>query len=209
MADPDDDQGFLSRWSRRKTQARLATTVAESPQPEARPVEQVSEAGSSQPAPEVSPAAVTSDPAPTLADVAQLRPESDFSRFVTSGVRTDVKNAALKKLFSDPRFNVMDGLDVYIDDYSVPDPVPSSVLRKMAQAKFLGLLTEAAKEERAPSPDPSKHRCEVAPTRAECDARPEDRIATHENADLQLQPDDAAGRLGAAPGSGDDPGRQH
>lgn len=29
-----------------------------------------------------------------------------------------VKRAALKKLFSDPRFNVMDGLDVDIDDYS-------------------------------------------------------------------------------------------
>jgi hypothetical protein len=33
-----------------------------------------------------------------------------------------VRNAALKKLFTDPHFNVMDGLDVYIDDYGKPDP---------------------------------------------------------------------------------------
>jgi hypothetical protein len=31
-----------------------------------------------------------------------------------------VKNAAMKKLFADPHFNVMDRLDIYIDDYSSP-----------------------------------------------------------------------------------------
>ena len=30
----------------------------------------------------------------------------------------------MKKLFSDPHFNVMDGLDTYIDDYGKPDPIP-------------------------------------------------------------------------------------
>ena len=30
----------------------------------------------------------------------------------------------MKKLFSDPHFNVMDGLDTYIDDYGKPDPLP-------------------------------------------------------------------------------------
>ena len=30
----------------------------------------------------------------------------------------------MKKLFADPHYNVMDGLDVYIDDYSKPDPIP-------------------------------------------------------------------------------------
>ena len=40
----------------------------------------------------------------------------------------DVRRAALKKLFSDPRFNVMDGLDVYIDDYSKTEPIPPEML---------------------------------------------------------------------------------
>ena len=91
----------------------------------------------------VSPAATPRDerpPPPTLADVATLTRESDYSRFVAPEVDGEVKNAALKKLFGDPRFNVMDGLDVYIDDYSKPDPLPASMLRQMAQAAFLGLI---------------------------------------------------------------------
>ena len=63
-------------------------------------------------------------PPPTLDDVAVLTRESDYSRFVAPDVDGGVSNAALKKLFSDPHFNVMDGLDTYIDDYSKPDPLP-------------------------------------------------------------------------------------
>src|SRR5262249_20951147 len=86
-------------------------------------------------------------PAPlTLADVAKLDPESDFRPFVRADVATDVKNAALKKLFSDPHFNRMDGLDVYIDDYGIPSPLPQHLLAKMAQAKFLGLVKDQAEE---------------------------------------------------------------
>ena len=51
-------------------------------------------------------------------------------------------NAALKKLFSDPHFNVMDGLDTYIDDYGKPDPLPPVMLRRMAQSTFLGLFDD-------------------------------------------------------------------
>jgi hypothetical protein len=35
-----------------------------------------------------------------------------------------LKRQALKKLFTQPQFNVMDGLDVYVDDYSVSVPIP-------------------------------------------------------------------------------------
>ena len=37
----------------------------------------------------------------------------------------------------DPRFNVMDGLDVYIDDYSKPDPIAPEVLAQLNQLKYL------------------------------------------------------------------------
>ena len=59
-------------------------------------------------------------------DLAALGRDSDFTRFVTPEVSGEVRNAALKKLFSDPHFNVMDGLDTYIDDYSKPDPLPAA-----------------------------------------------------------------------------------
>ena len=74
--------------------------------------------------------------------MAGLTRDADFSRFVAPGVDDTVKRAALKKLFSDPHFNVMDGLDVYIDDYSKAAPLPATMLRKMAQAAVLGLLRD-------------------------------------------------------------------
>jgi len=48
-----------------------------------------------------------------------------------------LKRAALRKLFTDPHFNVMDGLDVYIDDYSKPDPIAPEILRTLVQARYI------------------------------------------------------------------------
>jgi hypothetical protein len=56
------------------------------------------------------------------------------------GVTADVRNVALKKLFTDPHFNVMDGLDIYIGDYNTPDPMPAGMLQKMVGAQLLGLF---------------------------------------------------------------------
>ena len=83
-------------------------------------------------------------------DVAQLTPTSDFSRFVAPNVDDGVKRAAMKKLFSDPHFNVMDGLDTYIDDYGRPDPIPESMLRRMTQSAFLGLFDHEAEAKASP-----------------------------------------------------------
>jgi hypothetical protein len=71
-----------------------------------------------------------------------------------------VRRAALKTLFDDPRFNVMDGLDVYIDDYSKADPLPEGWLEKMNQVRYLGhyqppaeeAVAAAAAAEAAPAP---------------------------------------------------------
>jgi hypothetical protein len=146
-----DEPNFLSRWSRRKVQARQGVALAEPPAPVSELVVVAAVAPAAEavalPAqsvdattPHTETPDATKPPPPTLADVATLTRESDFSRFVAPGVDGEVKNAALKKLFADPRFNVMDGLDTYIDDYSKPDPLPASMLRKMAQAAFLGLV---------------------------------------------------------------------
>ena len=56
------------------------------------------------------------------------------------GVAPEVKNAAMKKLFADPHFNVMDRMDIYIDDYSQPDPLPLAMLRQMNGSQFLNLF---------------------------------------------------------------------
>ncbi|MEY4908761.1 MAG: hypothetical protein RL260_2479, partial [Pseudomonadota bacterium] len=138
--DREPEGGFLSRWSRRKAQVRQGIPVVE-----ALPVPVVTPAPLVQPVvPATRPEPVL--PAPTLADAAQLTPASDFTRFVARGVDPSVKNAALKTLFTDPHFNVMDGLDTYIEDYGLPDPLPLAMLRQMTGARMLGLFTEEPEE---------------------------------------------------------------
>ena len=161
------DSSFLSRWSRRKADVRRGVDVgAEAPADADRAAVSRARTGASPeatPEPATSavspssvatagvdveqrlappPAAEPSPALPTLEDVARLTRESDYAPFVQPGVDARVKNAALKKLFSDPHFNVMDGLDTYIDDYGKPDPIPSSMLRRLNQALSLGLFDE-------------------------------------------------------------------
>jgi hypothetical protein len=70
--------------------------------------------------------------------VESLTPESDFTPFMRNEVDPGVRRQALRTLFRDPRFNVMDGLDVYIDDFSKPDPIPPDWLEKLNQVARLG-----------------------------------------------------------------------
>ncbi|MBQ0957815.1 DUF3306 domain-containing protein [Ideonella sp. 4Y11] len=195
MADTDD--GFLSRWSRRKALAREGVALPEPPPPvpplpAPAPLVPVVEA----PPLAEPPAAPPPPPPPTLDDVATLTPEADFSRFVAPEVTPEVRNAALKKLFADPHYNVMDGLDIYIDDYGRPDPLPAGMLRQMVQSAALGLFAD----EPAAAPPPAAPSL-TAP--APAPAAPPD----HEDPDLRLQPDDAAGRPGPEPGAADEPER--
>ncbi|RYF81350.1 MAG: DUF3306 domain-containing protein, partial [Comamonadaceae bacterium] len=166
-----EEDGFLSRWSRRKVQVRQGGASASEPLPVPAPqaapvavpgpistsasVESEGADASAQPPQQVA----SAPPPPTLNDVATLTHDSDFTRFVTPEVPGEVRNAALKKLFSDPHFNVMDGLDTYIDDYNTPDPLPASMLRQMTQAAYLGLVepepAKAAAHAHASPPEPA------------------------------------------------------
>ncbi|PQP02209.1 DUF3306 domain-containing protein [Massilia phosphatilytica] len=116
------DEGFLRRWARRKTEAQSGIE----PLPE--PVAPVADLP-------VQAAAPADVPPPTMDDVARLTSDSDFSAFVARGVDAAVRRTALKKLFADPHFNAMDGLDVYIDDYTKPSPVSEAMLASLEHAK--------------------------------------------------------------------------
>ena len=74
----------------------------------------------------------------TLPDPAQLDSGADISAFMAKGVDDLLRRKALKTLFSDPHFNVMDRMDVYIDDYSIADPLPPDWLDKLEQVTHLG-----------------------------------------------------------------------
>jgi hypothetical protein len=195
--------GFLSRWSRRKAAVQGGEV----------PVDEVPVAPSAAPlvatptpaieVPVAAPAdaapATPPPPPPTMDDVAQLTPESDYARFVAPSVDSDVRNAAMKKLFTDPHYNMMDGLDTYIEDYGIADPIPESMLRQMVQAKALGLFDH---EDEQPPADVASSTSDEIPSAMPATLS---EARTHENADLRLQPDDAAGRPGADPGAEAEP----
>ena len=113
----------------------------------------------------------------------------------------------------------MDGLDTYIDDYGIPDPLPEGMLRQMAQAQFLGLFRDedkaredteaaAALQARADTSDTSANEIAPDPDAGTLPALNDD-MAPDEDPDLRLQPHDAAGRPGAEPGPGELAPRQH
>jgi hypothetical protein len=122
----DDKEPFISRWSRRKLEA------TEPP-------------GAASPAAEPSAAASAASPAPATEPGAPGAPQGSsagYREFFDPQVDEKLRRTALRKLFSEPHFNVMDGLDTYIDDYSKPDPIPEAMLRQLNQAKELFLFDD-------------------------------------------------------------------
>lgn len=111
-------QGFLSRWARLKAenQAPPKPEVEVAPLPPDTPPEDA--------APEA--AALESavpqeedafDPS-TLPDVDSLTAQSDYSAFMDARVPVDLRNRALRKLWtSDPVYAVRDGLNDYDEDF--------------------------------------------------------------------------------------------
>jgi hypothetical protein len=148
----DEPTGFLGRWSRRKVDIA-----------QGKPLEEPVEKPVAKPAVAAPPASDADAPAAkgqtqaledlpeqkalTLADARLLTKDSDFKPFMAGDVTPDVRNAAMKQLFADPHFNVMDGLDTYIDDYSKSDPIPEAMLRQMTSAKFLKLFDDEEDKE--------------------------------------------------------------
>lgn len=183
--------GFLGRWSQRKQAVREGQPVVEPPAPVAEPVK----APEPQPPVAVAPE-VEAPPPPTLQDVQALTSQSDFRRYVAADVDPEVRHAAMRKLFADPHYNVMDGLDIYIDDYSQPDPLPLSMLRKMSSAHFLGLVEEE-KKTAAASPAAPAIAPEGAPAVAAAPAPASDETQNHDDPDLRLQQDHAPGPQGS------------
>ena len=146
MGVAEDRPGFLGRWARRKNNALQGKPLDEPAAPvnnlpvPASPVSSV--LATAKPEPETAPQESAPEKLLSLDDVKLLTQESDFRPFMAGNVGSDVRNAAMKKLFTDPHYNVMDGLDIYISDYSIADPIPESMLRQMVGAKLLKIFDD-------------------------------------------------------------------
>jgi len=143
-----DDRDFLRRWSRRKQDA-----AAQAKAPEAKPA---------------------AEPAPALPSVDSLTFESDFKAFMHAKVEEGVKRAALKKLFADPRFNVIDFMDVYIDDYTNLETIPPDMLAKLQHARttLFGREEDKPGEEKPPTEDKQIAQADGEPQKKEGDGTP-------------------------------------
>lgn len=125
------DEGFFRRWSRLKSTRGPADTPAElPPTPPRAPLAPPEPAALGRDEAEAAPRA----PLPTLEDAARLTPDADFSAFVARDVDKSVQRLALKKLFADPHFNAIDGLDMYMSDYNKASPLTPGMLASLKHA---------------------------------------------------------------------------
>jgi hypothetical protein len=118
MAADEKKEAFLNRWSRLKKEDRQRPAVEEE------------------------------EPAPQLPAIDKLTPESDFTGFMHPKVEDALRRAALKKLFSDPHFNIPDPYEPYSRNFNVEDPIPPEFLATLKQAEQLvfGDKTESKEE---------------------------------------------------------------
>jgi hypothetical protein len=126
------DRLSLSRWSRRKLEAARAQSA---PPREAALAPVTPAAALSQsppPAPHSAP-----DATPALPPIESLTIDSEFAAFFKPEVPEATKRAALKQLFRDPRFNIMDGLDVYIGDYTQSDPISAEMMKQLLHTRHI------------------------------------------------------------------------
>lgn len=192
--------GFLARWSQRK---RAAARTPE-PLPAPAPIVDVTV-----------PAAIpdpTLDTAPSAVDAAQaaagtpaalppleeLTLASDFSAFLKEEVSESLRRQALKKLFADPHFNRMDGLDIYIDDYSVADPIPPDVLRRLGHAREWLFDQEVSAPVESERMDAATERAEALPAATEPDLDKAAAPASATEASAPRSPDLPDPGIGAA-----------
>jgi hypothetical protein len=122
-----DKEKFLSRWSRLKADAKKLPEEADKGE------------------------------APVLPAVDHLTPESDFTGFMHPTVEDALRRVALKKLFSDPHFNVSDPFEPFSGDWTGGEPISEEMLATLNQARTLIFKdTEQTAAAEKPSTDENK-----------------------------------------------------
>jgi hypothetical protein len=146
----EEKQDFLRRWSRLKREAAVPSPVR----------------------------TVDDEKPVALPPLDSLSFESDFKAFMHSKVEQSVKRAALKKLFSDPHFNVMDGLDTYIDDYTKSEPISDELLARIEEVR-----------DRLLAPGKEKERLAEEAKAAQAEEAAEEEKATQDEATSEIAQD--------------------
>jgi hypothetical protein len=135
----DDGEDFVSRWSRRKIEARKTEEKPSGPKPDDVPAPQAV-------TPANAPGAPAADAEPPLPSIESLKGlTSDYTGFLKPGVDENLRRSALKKLFSDPHFENFERFEAYCEDFTKGEPIPLAMLKTLEHAK--GLLFDEEKKE--------------------------------------------------------------
>ncbi len=121
---PTRDEGFLSRWSRRKREADAPEQLANV---DARAAE--SEIAKTPAGDTVEPANDKTDA--DMAPIETLDENSDYSPFLSPKVSQKLRSVALRKLFHIAAFNIRDGLDDYDEDFTIFEPLGDTITADM------------------------------------------------------------------------------
>jgi hypothetical protein len=84
-------------------------------------------------------------PVPTLPPIESLTPESEFSGFMHPKVKEELRRLALKKLFSDPHFNLPDPYEAYSGDWTGESAMTPEFVATLNQARSV-LFNEEEKK---------------------------------------------------------------
>ena len=155
---PTDAGSFLQRWSRRKQAAQAGVVPTDAAAEGATQLaaidpQRAAQASADRSADRSADTDTKHTELPSLDSLQGL--QSDYLDFMQPKVTQQLKRAALKKLFADPHFNVIDRFEAYSEDYTQADPIPAAMLRGLNQAKGLLFPHDDPKQD-APKPDAPK-----------------------------------------------------
>jgi hypothetical protein len=189
-AEDREEDGFLRRWARRKAEARSVDPEAETADPAGVPDRAGS--GGTQPPESVQVrelATPDGQPAPEPRELSDadmpplesLHADSDYSLFLSRGVSPELRQAALRQLFRQPKFNVETCLDDFQDDYLNFQPLGDIVTADMRHQMEVEAKRAAARlAQAAGEPDAA---AQGQPGRPADDGSGDQREATHTGLD--------------------------
>jgi len=125
------------RWSRRKQRARESVRGPGQDGGSAHEGSDGARRGAAPapaPGPGVEPAPANELTDADMPDLDSLGEDDDYSGFLSPGISEALRNRALRKLFLSGRFNQLDGLDDYAEDFTTFEPLGAIVTADMRHA---------------------------------------------------------------------------
>jgi hypothetical protein len=122
------DEPFLSRWARLKRAAREGDGAAAEPPAESPAAAEAAPVHSDPPSDEEGPAGASLAELPSLDSLTE---DSDFGAFMAAGVSPELRRQALRKMFRNPKYHVLDPLDPFRADFAAFTALGSTITSDM------------------------------------------------------------------------------